>query len=316
MAVGYGGASPPRPGAEGAGRRRAAPLTAAGPHAEPFSNAAALMFATIVIDLDPNLLRIGPLVVTWHGLFSLLGILAAARVGQFLLRQEGVGGDRIYDMAVWMVIAGLIGARLLFVWENYKLFEGAWQRIFFLNEGGISQWGGIFGALLGGYLWCRRNGVDYRQVLDAAGPANALGFAIGRIGDVINGEHHAITSNLPWAVEYVNENTLGEPGKVVHPEVGYELIFNLLVFATSLLTWRAFKARFPPGVTGLIWLSVYAIGRFFLSFLRTDSLVFGLRQAQWASVAMVLVSVVGIAIWMRHRRPTPRETETEAAPAR
>ena len=274
------------------------------------------MFATIVIDLDPNLLRIGPLVVTWHGLFSLLGILAAARVGQFLLRQEGVGGDRIYDMAVWMVIAGLIGARLLFVWENYKLFEGAWQRIFFLNEGGISQWGGIFGALLGGYLWCRRNGVDYRQVLDAAGPANALGFAIGRIGDVINGEHHAITSNLPWAVEYVNENTLGEPGKVVHPEVGYELIFNLLVFATSLLTWRAFKARFPPGVTGLIWLSVYAIGRFFLSFLRTDPLVFGLRQAQWASVAMVLVSVVGIAIWMRHRRPTPRETETETAPAR
>jgi phosphatidylglycerol:prolipoprotein diacylglycerol transferase len=316
MAVGYGGASPPRPGAECAGRRRPAPLAAGGPHAEPFPNVAALMFATIVIDLDPNLLRIGPLVVTWHGLFSLLGILAAARVGQFLLRQEGVGGDRIYDMAVWMVIAGLIGARLLFVWENYKLFEGAWQRVFFLNEGGISQWGGIFGALLGGYLWCRRNAVDYRQVLDAAGPANALGFAIGRIGDVINGEHHAIASNLPWAVQYVNENTLGEPGKTVHPEVGYELIFNLLVFATSLLTWKAFKARFPPGVTGLIWLSVYAIGRFFLSFLRTDPLVFGLRQAQWASVAMVLVSVVGIAIWMRHRHPTPRETETETAPAR
>jgi phosphatidylglycerol:prolipoprotein diacylglycerol transferase len=270
------------------------------------------MLATIVIDLDPNLVRIGPILVTWHGLFSLLGILAAARVGQLLLRGEGVSGDRIYDMAVWMVIAGLIGARLLFVWENYKFFEGAWQRVFLINEGGISQWGGIFGALLGGYLWCRRHGVDYRQVLDAAGPANAIGFAIGRIGDVINGEHHAIASNLPWAVEYVNENTLGEPGKAVHPEVAYEMIWDLLVFGTAMITYRAFKARLPPGVTGLIWLSVYAAGRFFLSFFRADSLLFGLRQAQWASLAMILVSVVAIAIWMRRR--TPAAVENEATP--
>ena len=67
---------------------------------------------------------------------------------------------RVYDMAVWMVIAGLIGARLLYVWENYQLFAGALQKIFLVNEGGISQWGGIFGALLGGYIWCRRQKVD------------------------------------------------------------------------------------------------------------------------------------------------------------
>ena len=271
-----------------------------------------MILGTIVIDLDPNVAQIGPVLITWHGIFSLLGILAAARVGQLLLRDYGVGGDRVYDMAVWMVIVGLIGARVLFVWENYRLFIGAWQRVFLLNEGGISQWGGIFGALLGGYLWCRRNGVDYRQVLDAAGPANALGFAIGRIGDVINGEHHAIVSNLPWAVEYVNPSTLGEPGKSVHPEVAYELVWNLLVFGVSLLTYKSFKRRLPPGVTGLIWLSVYAAGRFFLSFLRTDSLVFGLRQAQWASLAMIAVSVLATAIWMRQRTAAP--VEPEAAP--
>jgi phosphatidylglycerol:prolipoprotein diacylglycerol transferase len=271
-----------------------------------------MILGTIVIDLDPNLLQIGPVLVTWHGVFSLLGILAAARVGQLLLRDQGVPADRVYDMAVWMVIAGLIGARLLFVWENYRLFVGAWQRVFLLNEGGISQWGGIFGALVGGYIWCRRNGVDYRQVLDVAGPANALGFAIGRIGDIINGEHHAIASNLPWAVEYVNPNTLGEPGKSVHSEVAYELIWNLLVFGTAVLTYRAFKRRLPPGVTGLIWLSVYAAGRFVLSYLRTDSLLFGLRQAQWASLAMILVSAIAIAVWMRRRAPQP--SEREAAP--
>src|SRR2546429_310507 len=178
------------------------------------------MFATIVIDLDPNLFQVGPFLVTWHGIFSVLGILAAARLGQLLLRGDGIAPERVYDMAVWMVIAGLVGARLLYAWENYQQFVGAWQKVLFVNEGGISQWGGIFGALLGGYLWCWRSRVDYRAVLDAAGPATALGFAIGRIGDIINGEHHAIGTSLPWGGVYVNARTLGEPGRVVDPERG------------------------------------------------------------------------------------------------
>lgn len=265
-----------------------------------------MTFATIVIDLNPNLVRIGPLLITWHGVFSVLGILAAARVAQILLKPEGITADRVYDLAVWMVIGGLIGARLLYVWENYQQFVGVWQKILYVNEGGISQWGGIFGGLVGGYLWCWRSNIDYRLVLDVAGPANALGFAIGRIGDIINGEHHAIDSNLPWAVQYVNEQTLGEPSRTVHPEVAYELVFNAIVFVTAIVTWPLFKRRLPVGVTGLIWLSVYAVGRFALSFLRKDSLVFGLRQAQWASLGMVAVSVVAIAIWMlRASRTAP-----------
>src|SRR5438034_1396469 len=274
------------------------------------------MLGTIVIDLDPNLFQVGPFLVTWHGIFSVLGILAAARLAQLLLRRDGIAPERVYDMAVWMVIAGLVGARLLYVWENYQQFAGVWQKIVFVNEGGISQWGGIFGALLGGYLWCRRNGVDYRRVLDAAGPANALGFAIGRIGDIINGEHHAIATTLPWGVTYVNARTLGEPGRVVHPEVAYELLWNLLVFGTAMLTYRWFKRRLPAGVTGLFWLSVYAVGRFALSFLRQDSLVFGLRQAQWASLLMIAVSVVAIAIWMsRPQRQSPAPAREEQEPA-
>ncbi|HKA50082.1 MAG TPA: prolipoprotein diacylglyceryl transferase [Candidatus Dormibacteraeota bacterium] len=266
------------------------------------------MFATIVIDLDPNLFQVGPFLITWHGVFSVLGILAAARVAQILLKPEGISADRVYDLAVWMVIAGLIGARLLYVWENYRQFGGAWQKIVFINEGGLSQWGGIFGGLIGAFLWCWQSKVDYRLFLDAAGPANALGFAIGRIGDIINGEHHAIDSNLPFAVQYVNERTLGEPGRTVHPEVAYELVFNAIVFGTAILTYRWFKRRLPVGVTGLIWLSVYATGRFALSFLRKDSLVLGLRQAQWASLTMVAVSLVIIAIWMlRTGRAAPPE---------
>ncbi len=271
-------------------------------------------FATIVIDLNPNVARLGPLLITWHGVFSVIGIIAAARVGQYLLSGEGISGERVYDMAVWMVVAGIIGARLLYVWENYQLFVGAWQKVVFLNEGGISQWGGIFGGLLGGLAWSLRNGIDYRQILDAVGPANALGFAIGRIGDVINGEHHAIASNLPFAVEYVNPETLGQPGRSVHLEVGYELVWNLLVFAVALLTYRRLKLRLPTGVVGLLWLAVYAFGRFWLSFLREDSLLYGLRQAQWASLAMILAAVGLSAVWLAWERRGRRDAELPAEP--
>ncbi len=274
-------------------------------------------FATIVIDLNPNVAKLGPLQITWHGVFSVIAIIAAARVGQYLLAGEGISGERVYDMAVWMVVAGIIGARLLYVWENYQQFVGAWQKVVFLNEGGISQWGGIFGALLGGLVWSLRNGIDYRKILDAVGPANALGFAIGRIGDVINGEHHAIQSTLPFAVEYVNPETLGQPGRSVHLEVGYELIWNLIVFSVALLTYRRLKLRLPAGVVGMLWLAVYAFGRFWLSFLREDSLLYGLRQAQWASLAMIAAAVVLSALWLAwDRRGGRRDAELPAVPPR
>jgi phosphatidylglycerol:prolipoprotein diacylglycerol transferase len=212
-----------------------------------------------------------------------------------------------------MVIVGLIGARLLFVWENYKQFVGQWIHVLYINEGGISQWGGLFGAILGAYIWCRRNGESFWRVIDAGGPGALVGLAIGRIGDIINGEHHGTPTNLPWGVEYVNQSTLGEPGKVVHPEVAYEMLLCLGLLAILLPVHGRLKSRLPAGATGLIYLGLYAAGRFLLSFMRTDSLFLGLRQAQWASLGMVLFAIVAIALMLRSRRPEPADAEAIAA---
>jgi phosphatidylglycerol:prolipoprotein diacylglycerol transferase len=278
-------------------------------------------FASITIDLNPNLFQVGAFLITWHGIFSVLGILAAARLGAYLLEQDGVTSQQVYDMAVWMVVVGIIGARLLYVWENYHQFTGQpFYKVFALNEGGISQWGGIFGALLGGWLWCRRHHVPFLRVVDAAGPANAVGFMVGRIGDVINGEHHGTPTSLPWGVNYVNEHTLGQPGRIVHPEVAYEMLLSLLLLAALLPLYRRMKARYPEGVTGLTWLALYAAGRFLLSYMREDSLLLGLRQAQWAGLLMVLIAVVAIPWLLRRRRvapgdgaePPPREPAEQA----
>jgi phosphatidylglycerol---prolipoprotein diacylglyceryl transferase len=269
----------------------------------------------IIIDLEPNLFKIGPFLITWHGVFAVLGILAGARLGLWLLGKDGVDVSRGADGVAWMVVIGLIGARLLYVWENFKLFSGQLGRIFLITEGGISQWGGLFGAMAGAYIWARRNSYSYWKIMDAAGAAAMIGLAIGRIGDVINGEHHGTPTNLPWGVEYVNADTLGQPGQVVHPEVAYEMVLTLAILGALLPFHQRLKAKFPDGVLGLIYLGLYGAGRFFLSYMRTDPAVFaGLRQAQLASLLMVAIAVVAVPIlFLRTRRATPARPEPAEA---
>jgi phosphatidylglycerol:prolipoprotein diacylglycerol transferase len=262
------------------------------------------MLSTIIIDLEPNLATIGPFKITWHGIFAVLGILAAARLGVWLLGKDRIDTSHAADGVVWMVVLGLIGARLLYVWENFQLFNGQLLRVFALTEGGISQWGGLFGAMVGAYVWARRAAIPFWKLVDAGGPAAMIGLAIGRIGDVINGEHHGTPTTLPWGVQYVNPDTLGEPGKVVHPEVAYEMVLTLLLLVLLLPFHQRLKARLPDGVLGLVYLALYAAGRFFLSFYRTDpSIIYGLRQAQLASLLMVMLAVIAIPILFRRRRP-------------
>src|SRR6266581_764525 len=259
---------------------------------------------TIIIDLDPNIVRLGPLLITWHGVFAVLGILAAARLGFWLLGKDVPNLKGTGDGLAWMVVLGLVGARLLYVWENFRLFAGGQiLRIFALTEGGISQWGGLFGAMVGAYIWARLSKFSFWKIIDAGGAGAMIGLAIGRVGDIINGEHHGSPTNLPWGVEYVNPNTLGEPGKVVHPEVAYEMVLCLLVLGALLPFHQRLKARLPSGVLGLIYLGVYAAGRFFLSYLRTDPAVFlGLRQAQLASALMVVIAIIAIPVLFRLAR--------------
>src|SRR5437773_1627531 len=256
---------------------------------------------TIIIDLDPNIVRLGPLLITWHGVFAVLGVLAAARLGFCLLEKDVPHLEGTGDGLSWMVVAGLIGARLLYVWENFRRFAGGQLlRVFALTEGGISQWGGLFGAMMGAYIWARRSRFSFWKVIDAGGPGAMIGLAIGRIGDVVNGEHHGSPTTLPWGVEYVNPNTLGEPGKVVHPEVAYEMVLCLLILGALLPFHQRLKARLPDGALGLIYFAIYGTGRFFLSFVRTDPSVFlGLRQAQLASALMVLAAIIVVPVLLR-----------------
>jgi len=145
-----------------------------------------------------------------------------------------------------------------------------------------------------------------------------IGLAFGRIGDVINCEHHGTPTSLPWGVDYVNPSTLGQPGVVVHPEVAYEMVLTLVLLLLILPFHQRLKARLPDGVLGLIYLGLYAAGRFFLSYFREDmQIVFGLRQAQIASLLMVVIAVIAIPalFWLwRSKRGRGDEEPVQATP--
>ena len=258
----------------------------------------------IVIDLDPTFQRLGPLAISWHGFFGAVGV--AALLWWSSRRAQERGLPQHLARAAWAVALGaLAGARLAAVLEAWPYYATHPLEILAITEGGIAAYGGILGGMLALWLYSRWRALLAGRLFDAAGPPMLLGLAIGRIGDIINGEHHAIASTLPWAVEYVNPNTLGQLGLAVHPEVAYELLMLLAIVAIQVALWRMRRFRdLAPGVEFAAGLLVYAVGRFFLSYLRINpTYIFGLRGAQLLGI---LAAVIAAVVLVRALRTQPQ----------
>ena len=267
----------------------------------------------IVLPFDPVAVHLGPLVLAWHGIFSAAGILSGLWLAAWLAPAGGVAPDAVWDAAWWVIGLGAAGARLLFAAEHPPLFVGEPWRLLLVNEGGISVFGAVLGGLAGGAIAARRAGLSATRLLDAIAPGFLLGQAIGRIGDVINGEHlgkHA--PGLPWAVMYTHPNTLGEMGVPVHPAVAYELLWDLA--AAAAVVWLLRRWRRPPG--GALWaaLLLYGLGRLWIGFFRLDQRVaLGLGLAQLIGLSAVPVALAGLLWTLRTGRRASRQLNTSAA---
>lgn len=263
----------------------------------------------ITIDLDPNILTIGPFTLAWHGVFSAIGIIIGIWLTLRLLRGTKISEDDVYTLALWAVIGGIAGARLFHVvdaWDYYSKNPG---QIIAINEGGLSIYGAIILGTLAVVIVMAFKRVPLGTFLDAGGPGLVLGQAIGRIGDVINGEHHGLPTDWPIGVRYIHPDTLGEPGKVVHLAVGYELVWDVIVLAVLL----RLRGRLPrDGMVFALYIALYAFGRFFITFTRVDAKVaLGLSQAQVVAVIMMVVSAP-VIYWMATRPGKQRVAEAEA----
>jgi len=263
----------------------------------------------IKIGLDPKLFDLAGIEITWHGLFTAVGVIAGVGVAAAFGRRAGFSEDSIYNVALALVVGGIIGARALYVIENWSLFEHDIGQVFAVNTGGIS----IYGALIGGTVGALGYAVVSRlpnipQAADIASMGGIIGMAVGRIGDVINGEHFAKSTDLPWGVSYTNENSpsylyFGGPDTVQHPAVGYELVGDLVIFALLVLVYTRVRRS---GVTFFSWMLLYGGLRLGVSFFRLDDIVWlGLRTAQLIAIASMALAVVALIYLLR----TPPQEE-------
>jgi len=261
------------------------------------------MLLSIDIGIDPQIFDVIGIEVTWHGLFTALGVVVGVSIATYFARKQAYPEDMIYNVALFLVIGGIIGARGLYVIENWSLFDDDLGQIFALNTGGISIYGALIGGTIGAWSFAYITKVpNLSRGADIAAMGAIVGMAVGRLGDIINGEHFASTTSLPWGVVYTDSNSpsfvqFGPNALPQHPAVAYELLGDLLIFGMLLLVY--FYVR-RAGVTFFAFVFLYGLLRTFVSFLRLDDIVFlGLRTAQIVGIIAMPLGLAGIAYLLR-----------------
>jgi phosphatidylglycerol:prolipoprotein diacylglycerol transferase len=250
----------------------------------------------IKINIDPVIAHVIGLEITWHGLFTALGVVIGVAIAAWFARKAGYQEDTIYNVALALVIGGIIGARGLYVLEHTSLFKDDPGDIFAINTGGISIYGALIGGTIGGWLYAFISKVpNLPRGADIAAIGGIVGMAVGRIGDIINGEHFASGTSLPWGVLYTNSNSPSFLAGFVdpqHPAVAYELIGDLVIFLALTVVYLRVKRA---GVTFFAWIFLYGLLRTLVSFLRLDDVVLvGLRTAQLIGIAAQVLGIGGI----------------------
>lgn len=252
------------------------------------------------ISIDPIIFNIGHFAVRWYGII----LTIAMAVGIWLTAREaerkGFKKDDVYDAALWIVVGGLIGARLFHVLDHWSHEYAANPiRALYIWEGGLAIWGALIGGLIAGALIAWRRGWRFPKLLDAAAPGLVLAQAIGRVACVITGDAMGKPTNGPFGFAYTNPNVMvPQLGVYYTPMPVYELVINLGIFA---VLWQLRKRNWVDGKLFLVYLTLYSLERFFLSFTSSYRIIaFGLTQSQ---IVAVLGFAIGLALlaWMPHK---------------
>ena len=289
----------------------------------------ALSFATFLainIDINPVMFDVGPFTLTWHGLFTAVGIIAGVSLSVWLAKRDGIPTEVAQEIALVGVPCAIVGARLFYVFEHWGRFSDEPIKILTgITEGGITLYGGLIGGVLGGLLYALYHKWPIGIGLDAAAPGLILGQGIGRIGDLINGEHLADRTGLPWGVKYLHPDSPQyqyslrnqDPNNplapldtyAVHPVAGgYELLGDFVIL--GLLLFVSYRFIKVPGWVFCSYVAMYGVLRFILSYFRFDEqTIAGMPVPQLTSAALLGIAVIAAGILYRKPGPITREWE-------
>lgn len=261
------------------------------------------------ISYDPIVhIEIGPLNISPHGIGIAVGFLLGARLMMPEAKRQGIREDHVYTILIRAAIGAMIGARVAYVINHIGDYADSPLDIFRVWEGGISLLGGIFGAIILALPLMRKLGLDVWKTLDAAAPGIALGIIVGRIGDLVVGDHLGTRTDFFLGYECTTAETASPCeaplGQLVHQTALYDLILTSMLLGVLLVLRKRLRnspARFD-GQLIIFFGAWYGVGRLIEDFLREDVRRFGLTGSQWTALATVLVCVT----WLLFVKRTPR----------
>ncbi len=250
--------------------------------------------------------------IYYYGILITLGVFAAAMLGSSEAKRRGLNPETIWDALFWVVVAGIVGARLwhIFTPPPSMVEIGITTEYYLthpleainLRNGGLGIPGAVLGGALGLWLYCRKKKISFLTWADMVVPGLALAQAIGRMGNYFNQEVYGLPTNLPWKI-YIDplHRVQGyESYEFFHPLFAYEALWNLLNMAVLLLVARRFKDWLKPGDLLYFYAASYALGRFGLEFLRLDSAQVGGINFNQAFMVVVAIAM-GLLVFLNHR---------------
>lgn len=269
------------------------------------------------ICIDPVMISIGGLKIYWYGFIIMLGIITAFFYALWRGKQERIQSDHIYDLAIYTVLFGVIGARLYYVLttlgeQSYRSFID----VIAIWNGGLAIYGAIIAGAATIIIYTRIKRIPTLRLLDAATPGVMIAQAIGRWGNFTNGEAYGSLSRfeffgsvfetnfennpLRMAVQKVYEGGFAVNKGVFHPTFFYESVWNIIGFILIQFIYR--KKKYNGQIT-LIYIGWYGLGRMFIEGLRTDSLTVGsIRISQLlALICFIACSTALIVMALRTR---------------
>jgi phosphatidylglycerol---prolipoprotein diacylglyceryl transferase len=266
----------------------------------------------------PVLLRLGPLTIYSYGLMMAFGFIAGDIVLGRECRRRGFPPELASSVVVWGAIAGIVGARIYDVFDNWPAYRTDLLSIV-LSGSGFVWYGGLIGGIISTWIVARYYKVSFLTVADMCAPALILGQAFGRMGCQLSGDGDwGAPSKVPWAMAYPNAivgwnertvlalNSHNElvsgfyPGVRVHPTPIYEVILYTTIF---FVLWSLRKKINVEGRILCLYLILGGAARFLVEFLRINPRVFlGLSEAQLISLLMITAGTIGW-LWSAARQP-------------
>ena len=262
-----------------------------------------------------NAIHLGPVQLRAYGLAIALGVVTAVAIAQRRWAARGGDPGDITGIALWAVLAGLVGARAYHVVTDLDRFTGRWWHAAAIWEGGLGIPGGLAAGVVAGVLVARRRGLPAGQLLDVVAPAIPVAQAIGRLGNWFNQELYGRPTNLPWGLNIDPDH---RPAGLVdvatyHPTFLYEALWNLAL-AGLLIFWERHHPHQRPGRLFTLYVAGYALGRLWVEALRIDpaARLLGVRLNIWTSLA----AFTGATAWLLITRHQPGDASTSGAPGR